>query len=137
MFGKKSSTSIGNLPGAAKPAPPPAAVPPPAAAPATSASGPAQAPATPAAAGQAQAPAQAAPKAPAVTSGPATISFTDPKQVTPDFMKAKQLLTETLLEQINFEALEKISKDSRKGRISDTVDTLIAGINVPLTASQT
>ena len=63
-------------------------------------------------------------------------SFTDPKLVTPDFMRAKQILTETLLEQINFEALEKISRDSRKGRISETVDTLIAGINVPLTAAR-
>jgi len=41
-----------------------------------------------------------------------------------------------LLEQINFEALEKIPKELRKPRISDTVDTLIAGINLPLTAPQ-
>jgi pilus assembly protein CpaF len=76
------------------------------------------------------------PKAPALESV-ATISFTDPKLVTPDFMRAKQILIETMLEQINFEALEKISKDLRKTRISETVDTLIADINVPITAAQT
>ena len=120
MFGKKTSTLLGGTkdqPKPVAPAPAAAATPQPAAPVATPA-------------------ATVAPKAPA-TAGPPTISFTDPKLVTPDFLKAKQLLTETLLEQINFEVLERISKDSRKGRISETIDTLIAGISVPLTASQT
>ena len=67
----------------------------------------------------------------------ATASFTDPKLVTPDFIVAKQMLVENLLEQINFEALESVSKEFRKARISDSVDTLISGINIPLTAAQT
>jgi len=67
----------------------------------------------------------------------ATISFTDPSLVTPDFTRAKQILVESLLEQINFEALERMSKEARKPRISESVDRLINGINIPLTAAQT
>ena len=127
MFGKKASSLSGKNAGPEKNTL--------ASAPVASASHPSSAPIAPVVAASISVP-PSAPKAPAAA-GPATISFTDPKLVTPDFMRAKQMLTETLLEQINFEALEKISKDSRKGRISDTVDTLIAGINVPLTAPQT
>jgi len=80
----------------------------------------------------------AAPVAPiAPIAAPATINFTDQKLVTPDFVRAKQMLIENMLEQLNFEALEKISKDSRKNRISESVDMLIREINVPLTAQQT
>lgn len=77
-----------------------------------------------------------APKIPA-QHAPATISFTDPKLVTPDFLRAKQTLTETVIDQIDFDALEKIPKDARKGRISDTIDSVVASITMPLTAPQT
>jgi pilus assembly protein CpaF len=75
-------------------------------------------------------------KVPASASTP-VVKFTDPKLVTPDFARAKQMLIESLLEQINFQALEQIPKEIRKSRISETIDTLIAGINVPLTGPQT
>jgi pilus assembly protein CpaF len=76
-------------------------------------------------------------KIPAIPVHEGTISFTDPKLVTPDFITAKQMLVENVLEHINFEALERISKDVRKQRISESVDTLISEINIPLTSPQT
>ncbi len=77
----------------------------------------------------------AAPKI-AVPQHSGTISFTDANLVTPDFMVAKEMLVEQLLEQINFDALERIPKEIRKQRISDSVDKLLQDINIPLTAAQ-
>lgn len=65
-----------------------------------------------------------------------TISFTDPKLVTPDFIRAKEKLIETLLEQVNFEALEKIPKELRKTRFSETIESMLGSISIPLTAPQ-
>jgi len=131
MFGKKTPTSLSNTAGTAKSALPPITSP--SAAASGSSDNTHAAPKPPSPAPQPAATIQKAP----ISHGSSTISFTDPKLVTPNFMRAKEVLTETLLEQINFEALEKISKELRKGRISETVDTLIAGINIPLTAPQT
>jgi pilus assembly protein CpaF len=64
-------------------------------------------------------------------------TFTDPSLVTPDFVRAKELLVKNLLDQINFDALERIPKEVRKSRISATVETLIKSVNAPLTAAQT
>ena len=66
----------------------------------------------------------------------ATINFTEPKLITPDFTRAREMLIENMFEQVNFEALEKIPKEIRKSRVADTIDVLINQINVPLTAAQ-
>ncbi len=66
----------------------------------------------------------------------ATIAFTDSKLMTVDFMRAKEMLVENMLEQVNFQALEKIPKEMRKSRISETADTLMNQINIPLTSAQ-
>jgi len=77
------------------------------------------------------------PKAPAIQHPPAVKSFIDFNLVTPDFVRAKEELVGALLEQLNFEALEKIPTESRKARISESVATLIRNLGVPLTSAQT
>ncbi len=66
-----------------------------------------------------------------------TISFIDSKLLTSDFILAKQQLIENMLDQVNFEALEKIPKEVRKLRVGDMANTLINNINIPLTSAQT
>ena len=66
----------------------------------------------------------------------ATISFTDSKLMTSDFMRAREMLIENMLEQVNFEALEKIPKEMRKARVGEMAETLMNQINVPLTSAQ-
>lgn len=65
------------------------------------------------------------------------ISFTDAKLITSDYRRAKEVLIENTLEQVNFEALDKIPKDARKARVGEMATTLINQINIPLTSSQT
>lgn len=65
-----------------------------------------------------------------------TITLTDSKLITPDFMSAKKQLVENLLDKISFQALEKIPKEARRPRISESIGTLINGLNIPLTAPQ-
>src|SRR5262249_44013700 len=65
-----------------------------------------------------------------------TISFTDAKLLTTDFRNAKEMLIENMLEQVNFEALEKMSKEIRKSRVGEMADTLMNQINIPLTSAQ-
>ncbi|MEI7669438.1 MAG: CpaF family protein, partial [Pseudomonadota bacterium] len=65
------------------------------------------------------------------------ISFIDSKLLTSDFILAKEMLVENTLEQVNFVALEKIHKDTRKARVGEMVDTLISKITIPLTSAQT
>ncbi len=64
------------------------------------------------------------------------MSFTDAKLENADFVKAKTALIETLLEEIDFSELDKLDKDAKRGKIAETADKLIQGINVPLTAAQ-
>lgn len=66
----------------------------------------------------------------------ATISFTDSKLMTSDFLRAKEMLIENMLEQVNFEALEKIPKEMRKSRVGEMADTLMNQISIPLTSAQ-
>lgn len=66
-----------------------------------------------------------------------TISLTDPRLITPDFSRAKQMLVENLLDKISFQALENLPKEVRRPRIGESIDTLINGINIPLTGQQT
>jgi pilus assembly protein CpaF len=68
-------------------------------------------------------------------SGP-RMTFTDAKLENADFIKAKTALIETLLEEIDFAELDKLDKDARRAKISETADKLIQSINVPLTAAQ-
>src|SRR5476649_1542960 len=67
-------------------------------------------------------------QAPAFQDSPASQSFTDANLVTPDFVRAKDLLVKDLLEQINFDVFERMPKEMRKARISETVDTLMKGV---------
>ena len=66
-------------------------------------------------------------------------NFTDSSLVTtPAFCACQRYAgRRDLLEQINFEALDRIPKEARKARISNTVDTLIKSVSAPLTAAQT
>lgn len=64
------------------------------------------------------------------------VSFIDVKLLTSDFRLAKEMLVEDTLEQVNFEALEKIPKEIRKGRVGEMVDTLLRKITIPLTSAQ-
>ncbi|MEI6730840.1 MAG: CpaF family protein, partial [Pseudomonadota bacterium] len=65
------------------------------------------------------------------------MSFIDARLLTSDFISAKEVLIETMLEQINFDALERIPKEIRKARISGTIEKLIHdNIKVPLTSAQ-
>lgn len=66
-----------------------------------------------------------------------TITLTDAKLITPDFLSAKQILVEDLLDKISFQALENMPKEARRPRISESINTLINGIKIPLTAQQT
>lgn len=66
-----------------------------------------------------------------------TISFIDSKLVTTDYQRAKEILIENALEQVNFDALEKIPREIRKSRVGDMASTLINQITIPLTSSQT
>ena len=151
MFGKKPAVS-GAKAGAPAPAPVPAPVASPVMQPRPAAA------ATPAPQPQPDAGAEAQPQTSAATASgsiptarqglPATqpkpqpkpeaqlAVFTDQKLETPDFQKAKQILIENLLEQIDFQALEKLTREAKKQRISDSADALIAEINIPLTAPQ-
>jgi pilus assembly protein CpaF len=65
-----------------------------------------------------------------------TISFVDTKLMTPEFVEARQTLIENMLEQVNFEALEKIPQEIRKSRVGEIADTLIAQLTIPLTSAQ-
>lgn len=67
----------------------------------------------------------------------ATISFIDLKLLTSDFLTAKEMLIESALEQVNFDALEKMPREIRKSRVGEITDTLIQKINIPLTSAQT
>jgi pilus assembly protein CpaF len=73
---------------------------------------------------------------PAAYSDVRTITLTDPKLITPDFTRAKKTLVEDLLDKISFQALEKLPKEARRPRISESITTLINGLNIPLTAQQ-
>ena len=66
-----------------------------------------------------------------------TLSFIDTKLLTTDFLQAKEILVEDTLQQVNFEALEKIPKEIRKARVGEMAETLIRKINIPLTSAQT
>ena len=74
-------------------------------------------------------------KPPAVEAAP-RINFTDPKLESADFVRAKVVLIESLLEEIDFRELEKLTKEERRERISTTIDELIRGLSFPLTAAQ-
>lgn len=65
-----------------------------------------------------------------------TISFMDSKLMTSDFVRAKEILIENALEQVNFEALDKIPKEIRKLRVGEMAETLISQLSIPLTSAQ-
>lgn len=81
-------------------------------------------------------PAPTTPPKPATHNDVQTITLTDAKLITPDFMNAKKQLVENLLDKISFQALEKIPKEARRPRIAESIGTLINGLNIPLTAPQ-
>lgn len=86
-------------------------------------------------------PAESKPKAPAqparIVSAETPIAiFTDQKLVTPDFLQSKKILINQMLEQVNFTALEKMTKEMRRVRVSEFVDTLLATLQAPLTSAQ-
>lgn len=72
----------------------------------------------------------------AVTDMVKLASFTDAKLESPDYQRAKKALIESLLEQVNFRELELMSPEAKKSRISETADSLIKEISIPLTAAQ-
>lgn len=64
-------------------------------------------------------------------------TFKDMSLETEDYQKAKRQLTELIMERLDFSMLERLAPETRKARISETVDSLIAReINIPLTSAQ-
>ncbi len=63
-------------------------------------------------------------------------AYTDRNLETPDFTKAKQLISEELLERLDFEELEKFEEAERRKQINTEIEGLIGKVNLPLTAAQ-
>lgn len=63
-------------------------------------------------------------------------SYTDRNLETSDFMKAKQLISEELLERLDFKELEELPEEKQKSKINENIDELIGRVNLPLTAAQ-
>ncbi|MDG1286255.1 MAG: ATPase, T2SS/T4P/T4SS family [Rickettsiales bacterium] len=63
-------------------------------------------------------------------------AYTDRNLETPDYIKAKLLISEELLERLDFEELEKTGEEDRRQEILDEINALIEKVNLPLTAAQ-
>ena len=75
-------------------------------------------------------------KSSAITDSVKMASFTDTKLESTDYQRAKKVLIENLLEQVDFRELEVLSTEAKKTRISETADSLVKEISIPLTAAQ-
>ena len=65
-----------------------------------------------------------------------SLSYTDPKLETADYRQAKKEIIEKLLDQIDFRALEFLTLNEKKERISAVTDSLFSSIGAPLNAAQ-
>ena len=63
-------------------------------------------------------------------------SYTDQNLETSDFLRAKQLISEELLERLDFKELEELPEDKQRFKINENIDELIGKVNLPLTAAQ-
>ncbi len=63
-------------------------------------------------------------------------AYTDKNLETADFTRAKQLISEELLERLDFKELEEMSEDKQKAKINENIDELISKVQLPLTAAQ-
>ena len=66
------------------------------------------------------------------------VFYSDFKLQTSEFLKAKQLLTEVLMERADFVSLQRLNEDAKRNRIREACDQIIAqSIPIPLTRAQT
>lgn len=63
-------------------------------------------------------------------------AYTDKSLETADFLKAKQAISEELLERLDFKELEEMPEDKKRGQINENIDELVGRISLPLTAAQ-
>lgn len=63
-------------------------------------------------------------------------SYTDLNQETPDFVKARSILSEALIDRIDYKTLEGMSDDSKRAHITEIINKLIGDITIPLTSTQ-
>lgn len=65
------------------------------------------------------------------------VRYTDPKLATDDYRKAKAQLTNALLENIDFDAIERLpSREAKKEKISQSSEELMSLVTVPLNQAQ-
>jgi len=62
--------------------------------------------------------------------------YTDKKLETAEYKKTRQQIIEILLEHVDFDALEALSKDVQKDKIIETTNEILAEIEVPLNQAQ-
>lgn len=63
-------------------------------------------------------------------------TYTDPKLETADYNKAKGIVTEDLLERVDFQALENLPRAAKRDRIRELADGFIATLTIPLNSAQ-
>lgn len=64
------------------------------------------------------------------------VSYVDTKLETADYRRAKTILIETLLEKGDFDAWNKLEKEARKEKISQSIEEIIGEISIPLNGAQ-
>ncbi len=65
-----------------------------------------------------------------------TLSFIDNELKTDAFLRAKQQLVQSLMNDINFASLESLPKDTRRERVKEAATRLSADIKIPLNGKQ-
>lgn len=150
-FGKKPTNipnpqvgSVQSVTPPPKPAPAPAAAPVAAPQAPVNGSGAAPAPAAPMSAAQPNPSAQvshagmtqAATQAAAAAAHSPIASYTDPRLENQDYKKARAVVMEALLEKIDFNAIDKLPPEVKKEKMSQSAQSLIAEMSIPLNAAQ-
>jgi len=66
----------------------------------------------------------------------AMVIYTDSKLETPEYIKAKEVLMEKLFEIIDFQAAERLSKEAKKTKFTETIENILRDFSIPLTSAQ-
>lgn len=64
------------------------------------------------------------------------VSYRDSNLETPDYREAKRRLISELLDQIDFQALETLSPEIKRRKVTEACDKVLPKVNVPLTDAQ-
>lgn len=63
-------------------------------------------------------------------------TYADKNMETPDFVRARMMMSEALLDKIDFQKLEKMLAEDKRSTITDIILKLMEKLTVPLTAAQ-